>query len=308
MVSDLTIAICAKNAENTIGKCLDSIKKQSVKADDTYVVVYDENDTTIPIVRKHRVSVIISKGKALYNQRNTALRNCKTKYIAFTDADCVLDKDWVKNILKVFKNHPEVAAGTGRHPMGGKKNWVAHLHHLWYIVETLETGYTNGVIGGNSYFRTDALRKIGGWPSLELVNAEDVIISKKIEDRGYKIWFDEEIKAYHQYKTSFRGLWKTAINMGYGITVMMDKEKVKDQLYYYTMLLPLIAFLGLITPFTYFINLYLCFSLAFLIYIGTLFYWIIFFKSIRKAFPRWIARWILIFPYSIGILNGKFKK
>jgi len=33
---------------------------------------------------------------------------------------------------------------------------------MWCLAETEDEGYTNGVIGGNSYFRVDVLKKIGG--------------------------------------------------------------------------------------------------------------------------------------------------
>ena len=47
-----------------------------------------------------------------YNTRNIAIKNCKNKLIANIDADIILDKSWLANILehllKYFSNEGDV--------------------------------------------------------------------------------------------------------------------------------------------------------------------------------------------------------
>ncbi|MFH0929179.1 MAG: glycosyltransferase [Candidatus Aenigmatarchaeota archaeon] len=303
MKNKITIAISARNAEKEIISCLNSIKRQTIKPKQVFIIVDTKDDTTIPVAKKYNFRVLLNPKGKLYNARNVALKNCKTEFLAFTDSDCVLNKNFIKNILNVFKEHPEVGAGTGRHPPYGKVNWVSWLHHMWYLVETWDEGYVEGVIGANSYFRVSALKKVGGWSGLKLMAAEDVNVSQKLTDAGYKIWLDEKIIVYHKgYRKDFKKLWNQSIKMGHDIVIMMQAQKRRNWLYYYTLLLPVTALLGLVSVFT--LNL----PLFVIVFGGTLLYWILRLRSIKKALPRYIARWILIFPYSIGILKGFLKR
>lgn len=299
MKNGVTIAISTRNAEKEIIDCLESIKKQTVKPKEVFIVVDTKDDTTIPIAKKYGCKVFLNPKGKLYNARNVALKNCKTEFLAFTDSDCVLDRNFLKNIIKIFKEHPEVGGGTGRHPPYGKGNWVSWLHHMWYLVEAENPGYVDGVIGANSYFRTEALKKVKGWADLKLMAAEDVNISRKLIDLGYKIWLDDKIIVYHKgYRKKFKDLWNQSIKMGMDIVIMMDEEKRRDWLYYYTLLIPITAAGGVIS--IALLNI----PLILIVFGGTLLYWIIRLKSIKKAIPRYIARWVLIFPYSIGIIKG----
>lgn len=300
---DLTIAVCAKNAAGVIAPCLESIKQQSVKPKEFIVTVDDSKDATIQVAKKLGAKVTVSKKPKLYNQRNATLQACRTKILAFTDSDCLLDKDWAKNILRAFNEHSEIAAGTGRHPPREKYTIGSWLHHMWYVIETMKTGYCDGVVGGNSYFRAEALRKVNGWPEVVAANAEDVVISQKLSDAGFKIWFDESIIAYHSYQKSFFGIVKTAVRMGYGMAKMLQREKRTD---YYTLLIPATAILGIISIILLFFHLLAALALILLVFGGTLLYFSLKFKSFPKALPRWIARWVLIFPYSFGIIKGYF--
>lgn len=296
----LTIAISAKNAHEVIVDCLDSIGLQTVKPDEVFVVVDDEKDSTVNIAKKYGIKILLNKGKRLYDARQTALENCKTDILTFTDTDCVLDRNWVQNIKRVLREHPEVAGGTGSHPSYYKNNIASWLHNRLYIVESLKTGYTDGVIGGNCFFRVKSLNGVEGWDSLSLMGAEDFHIAKKLLSKGRKLWFDESIKAYHKgYRRSFWKLFKQVEMMGHDIMVMMRKTDCRTIDYYYTLAIPFVLFLGI------FSIVFLSYGLVFIVFGGSfLFLWHRLRSSFKKVFTAWLARWILIFPYSFGVLRG----
>lgn len=316
---DITVAVCARNAEKHIADCLESINNQTVKPAHVFVIDDHSTDATAEIARRLGARVLVNEGRQLYDGRNTALRHCRTEVLAFTDADCVLDRKWVENILRIFATH-DVAGGTGRHPPVGASGFAGWLHHMWFLVETNSTGYTGGVIGGNCYFKTDVLRKVGGWISLAYSNAEDIYISEKLKNAGYKLWFDEEIIVYHKYTNSFRSLMKKAVKSGEAITVMMKVADIRtegiDFLWWFTLMIPVVAIMGII----FIISLFFSRTISFII-IGLIFGSILFlsmrskkymkwlrFKNISDAIPRFAARSILIWPYSWGILKGLIKQ
>ncbi len=108
---NLTIAVCAKNAEKHIADCLESINKQTIKPYQVLVIDDHSIDCTPEIAQKMGAKVILNEGRQLYDGRNTALKHCDTELLAFTDSDCEVDEKWVENIISVFETHPDVGGG-----------------------------------------------------------------------------------------------------------------------------------------------------------------------------------------------------
>lgn len=301
----LTLAICARRAEGIIGRCLASIDAQTRPPDRVVVAVHEWDDPTVDVARAYGAEIIAHHGSGLFEGRQAVLDACTTDYLAFTDADCELAPEWVAGVHRVFTEHPEVAAGTGRHPPIGARTFAAWLHHMWFLVETCETGETGGVIGGNSYFRTEALRSVGGWPSIPgCVNAEDVYISFRLREAGYGIWFDGAIAAQHHFEARFLPLMRKSVRMGWGITRMMQATGAGGALWWYTLAIPVLAVMVLaglaLAPFWLLGGS----MLAAVPLLGTLAYLTLSFGSLGKAVPRWAARWIVIWPYAWGILRA----
>jgi glycosyltransferase involved in cell wall biosynthesis len=299
----LTLAVSANNSAGIIRPTFESIRAQSVQPDEVFLVVDRPEDNTIPVGEEYGVKILISEKGKLYHARNTALAHCRTEILAFTDDDCVLDPDWVRTAKEILETKPEVAAGTGPHPPIGDRNFVSWLHHMWFVVETKKTGYTDGVIGGNSYFRTQTLRDLGGWLPARLLAAEDVYISRRILESGGKIWFDDRSIANHKYKSNLRSFLRTAAMMGHDITVMMRLSGMGGVLWWYTLTIPimgLVFILGLVLGTIDAMG----FAASLMVLFLSLSYLIVSFRSLRKALPRWAARWFFLWPYGYGILKG----
>ena len=301
----LTLAICARNAQDIIGACLESIRNQTTPPDEVIVAVDALEDPTVAVAERYGARVIASNATGLYEARNAVLDACTTDYLAFTDADCVLVPEWVTHAKSVLDTYADVAAGTGRHPPVGPRNLAGWLHHMWFLVETRSTGETDGVIGGNSYFRTEALRRVGGWLKLPRHSAaEDVYISKALRHAGYRIWFEEGAAAQHQYETRLKGLWRKGVMKGKDIVVMHRAAGWRDGLWWYTLAIPAAAALFLLGLALLAANVWLGLAVAATPLVTTFLYLVWTFGGVGPAFPRWVARWILIWPYSWGIVKG----
>ncbi|MCH7910996.1 MAG: glycosyltransferase family 2 protein, partial [Candidatus Hydrogenedentes bacterium] len=89
-MATLTLAVCARNAQDIIGDCLASVRAQTTAPDEVIVAVDDASDPTIPVAESFGARIVISPSTGLYEARNAVLNACTTDYLAFTDADCVL--------------------------------------------------------------------------------------------------------------------------------------------------------------------------------------------------------------------------
>ena len=304
-MATLTLAVCARNAQDIIGDCLASVRDQTMAPDEVIVAVDDASDPTIPVAESFGARIVISPSTGLYEARNAVLNACTTDYLAFKDADCGLVPEWVDKAKNVLDTREDIAAGTGRHPPMGTRNLASWLHHMWYVVEVTNTGATKHVIGGNSFFRTKALREVGGWLPLPRHSAaEDMYISEALRRAGHGIWFEEGVAARHHYETRLRGLWSKGIMMGRDIVVMMRASGWRGSLWWYTLSIPVMVLVLLLGVGLLFVEPAIGAALVGGTLAGSFLYLTYRFGGVRRAFPRWIARWFLIAPYSIGIVQG----
>ncbi|MCC6795392.1 MAG: hypothetical protein IT366_09760, partial [Candidatus Hydrogenedentes bacterium] len=184
---------------------------------------------------------------------------------------------------------------------------AAWLHHQWFIVETERTGYTQGIIGGNSYFRTAALRAVGGWLNLPRHSAaEDVYIAMALQAAGHRIWFEEGAAVQHNYETRFGGLMRKAQMMGKDITVMMRACGYRGGMWWYTLAIPMLAGMVPVGILVALVNVAAGMVIAIFPLVITLMFLVVRFRSMSMALPRWVARWVVIWPYALGIVKGLF--
>ncbi len=119
----VTIFIPVKNAENTIKDCIESVLNQSYKNIIVWVIDNISSDKTYEILKKYKNRINLCRMSGTVPKlHNYVLRKTRTKFIAYTNADCVVDKDWLKNLLSGFTSEDIVAtAGYCATPEGLSK-------------------------------------------------------------------------------------------------------------------------------------------------------------------------------------------
>ena len=94
---ELTVGMICKNAEETIGAALESVKwaKQ--------IIIIDENSTdkTVDIALKYTDNIISTSQTRFDRKRNRILKQLKTRCVFYVDADEVVSKA-LKDEIKVF--------------------------------------------------------------------------------------------------------------------------------------------------------------------------------------------------------------
>lgn len=110
------------NEEQTIEGFLESIGQQTVLPDEVIVVDGGSTDKTMGRIKSYKLrmksegrkldlKVFVKKGNRSVG-RNEGILRAANEIILFSDAGCLLDKNWVKEIVKPFIDHStEVVAG-----------------------------------------------------------------------------------------------------------------------------------------------------------------------------------------------------
>ena len=117
----ISLVITTLNEEQTIIPLLKSIREQSVVPDEVVIVDGGSIDRTVMLIKKFETKVLrseniktrvfIKKGNRSVG-RNYAIEKAKNSWIAVTDAGCILDRNWLKELVEEqTKLKIEVVAG-----------------------------------------------------------------------------------------------------------------------------------------------------------------------------------------------------
>lgn len=127
----VSIIIPAYNEEKDIKDVLDSIMKQNYQKSKLETIVIDDKSTdrTPEIVSQYPVKMIKGKHKGVGAARNLGIKKAKGDIILFVDADQILDKNYVKEIVKPFED--KKVCGVNRMEfLWNKESLIARLEYL----------------------------------------------------------------------------------------------------------------------------------------------------------------------------------
>lgn len=124
MSKTVSVIIPTYNERDKVLECIKSLRDQSYPASLTEIIVVDdgsEDETVSQIKEKFAdVKIIEKKNTGAYDSRNKGLDAATGEIIAFTDSDCISEKNWILNIVK----HLSI---EDNHIIGGK---IKHVNNF----------------------------------------------------------------------------------------------------------------------------------------------------------------------------------
>jgi len=233
----VSIIVPSRDSEKTIGKLLDSIFSMNYPKQKYEVIIVDSSiDKTQEIVKNYPVKLIkISRAK----RRNIALacnrgiKFSKREFIAFVDSDCVVSKDWLKDLVVNFSND-RVAC------VGGKVTTTGNIYDTYaqnaykspmrevnkkYITDASNFHKGMWPIGANFMIRKEVMREVKCFDE-KLEFYEEVDLFWRICKRGYKIVLVPNAKVEHSYKRGIFQMFRTYLRYGKGCGYFCKKYKI----------------------------------------------------------------------------------
>lgn len=232
---EVTIGVCVKNSEKTIGRAIQSVVDQDYPSELMEVVVVDgdSKDRTLSIVTKtlskggRNVRIYSDRGGGLGKARQIVVENAHGSYIIWVDGDVVLLKDLVKRHVEFLRKNPRVGVAVGEYVnLGG--TLVASLQslrkHAVYSGHTPKRGVPPPDANGAIYL-VQAVRDVGGFDQNIKGAGEDLDLIMRIVRNGWLFCLNRRAKFRHAFKDTWRDLWAEQFWFGYGHHYLKHKHK-----------------------------------------------------------------------------------
>jgi glycosyltransferase involved in cell wall biosynthesis len=179
----LSVVIIAKNEEERIKKCLDSIMKLKQKYN-TQIIFVDSasTDNTIMIADRYPIEIYqLNKSKYLNPSAGRYIGTSKAKgeYILFIDGDSILIEEFVDKALQILKD-PKIAV------VGGKRLFRKKGESLKIIEKSTGKIKEYKTIGGTGLYKKTIIEKSGTFNPY-MCGQEERELCFRIRNLGYKI-------------------------------------------------------------------------------------------------------------------------
>ena len=239
----VSIVIPVKDRAADLRNCLTSLAQLDYPQDKLEVVVVDDgsSDETPAVARELGAILLVSGavggGPALARNKGAAVAS--GEILAFIDSDCTASADWLSDLLPAFFDEKLAAVG----------GWVDGMHHgsaldrYEAVMSSLNLGRRemSGGAGGDTFYlpscnllmRKSAFAAAGGFRS-ELQVGEDVDLTWRLRDAGWKIQYMPSGTVYHAHRSSTWPFMKRRFDYGTSEGMLQQLHPVRGK----KMLLP----------------------------------------------------------------------
>tara|TARA_Y100001970_G_scaffold287826_1_gene413461 strand:+ start:1178 stop:2089 length:912 start_codon:yes stop_codon:yes gene_type:complete len=229
----LTICICTYNRNESLKSCIKSINKLVNQSSIKINIIIIDNSKNFNVVKiknklinisKYKIIFLNEKKRGIVNARNKflkSLKNVTPNFICFFDDDCIVDKYWLKNVIKTSKTFKaDVITG----PQVYQKNRINK--NLINYSSFFEKNYNNSVCevnwaaSNNVFINYSILKNNKLLFDINLNKfgiGEDQLFFSLLKKRGNSIYWNKNVKVYeksHFHRTNLLWLVKRSFRLG----------------------------------------------------------------------------------------------
>ncbi|HWQ96181.1 MAG TPA: glycosyltransferase [Candidatus Methylomirabilis sp.] len=232
MHKSASVVICTYNDPiEMVEQCLSSLLKNAL-FNEIIIIDSSTDDSIKNICTKINHGNIVycsSPPRGLSFARNEGLKYAQNEYVAFTDPDCIVDKDWLKNLYDIFQKYDAAIAGgrvlpkwLAEPPSVFKKSRLA-----WNVYSLVNQGTkireVKKIVGANFMVRKSRLNDIGYFSTSigrikgTLLGGEETDLCERAARCGFKVFYTPDAVVWHQVpqeRLTYKWMFKRAADGG----------------------------------------------------------------------------------------------
>jgi GT2 family glycosyltransferase len=214
----ISVIIPMRNEVNKIEQCLEAVFAQSLKPYEVIAVDGRSTDGTVEKARNFPVKVFYEDYHNRAGGCQVGVENAKGEYVAFTDADCIPDKNWLANLFREFDDG--IAGIGGRCEDIGEGLWARSINLTFKTpLSGAKSRWTRkkivknlSVCGASGMCRREDILKVGGF-KVALSGAEDLELSSRLARLGKLVYIPDAL-VRHNHERGLKDFAKHAYRYG----------------------------------------------------------------------------------------------
>ncbi|MFP4458545.1 MAG: glycosyltransferase [Candidatus Zixiibacteriota bacterium] len=215
----ISVIIPAYNAADEIEILIDSLRSQSYDHDKIEIYIVDNNsqDKTREIIEKYEgINLILQdKIQSSYASRNEAIDISKGDILAFTDSDCVLTEDWLKEAISCFdRTSADIIGGNIEFTFSDKMGIYEKYDSIYHMNQRATVARGRSVTA-NIFVKRHVFEKAGKFRN-DLISGGDSEWCERALKAGFKMEFCENALLFHPARIGYHANVKKEKRIGKG--------------------------------------------------------------------------------------------
>jgi GT2 family glycosyltransferase len=196
---EISVVIASYNSRRTIVNCLRSLEKQVTSVRFEIIVVDSSTDGTGELVERTFPFVQVvrfKERKFCGNARNIGVSLAKGNIVAFIDADCVAEKNWIEEIVKAHAfPYPVIGGAIANTEPANAVSWAAFFCEFSQWMPGRTSRWMKDVCGANMSYKKTIFQQYGHF--LEGTYCSDTHFHWRLGKGGISLRFVPSILVSH---------------------------------------------------------------------------------------------------------------
>ena len=211
-----SIIVPVYNRRQEVEELVKSLDDQT-ENDFELIIVEDGSTETCEEVcnqsgRKYQIKYYHKDNEGRSIARNYGMERADGDFFIFVDSDCILPPDYIGSLKKSLQDNPVDCFGG---PDAAHESFSDVQKAINFSMTSFLT--TGGIRGGkksmekftprtfNMGFSRNVFNKVGGFREMF---SEDIDMSTRIKNEGFKILLFPDVKVYHKRRVNFKKFWR----------------------------------------------------------------------------------------------------
>ena len=206
------------NERPRLHRVLDAVAGQrGAPAIEVIVVDNGSTDGTPDEAARHplRPLVVHEKARGPYAARNSGITAASGAVIAFTDADCRPNPEWLAQGLAAIEAGADLAGGAIVQVSSDRPSVWERYDRATYLRQDLFVADQGFAATANLFARAEVFADVGPFRP-ELVASGDLELCWRAREAGYRLVYAPDAVVYHEPRATLRATWALHRKLGSG--------------------------------------------------------------------------------------------
>jgi glycosyltransferase involved in cell wall biosynthesis len=237
----VTIGICVKNGEATLGAAIESIMTQDYPHDKLEIVIVDDGstDNTFSVIQSFLpkldipIKVFRQQWSGLGVSRNVVVNQSSGEFIIWVDSDMTLTRTFVTQQAAFMERNNVVGIAKGQYGICNQRSISGYLENIEFVAAHLrrrEKPNSLPLGTGGSIYRVNAIKQVGGFDYNIKGSGEDADAEHRVRKAGWRLETTGAVFFEHR-RGSWRSLWKEYFWFGKSGSRLLENDRQFVEVY-----------------------------------------------------------------------------